>query len=409
KWVGPVFIFSELDPLGEKTPTQMMTEKQLDILGLSRLNVEEDSSSSSGDQGACHSAGHISIETVMVSGEEGALSGSSWETYKCSQGGGSFSQYTGGSRGGMDSEVEGPLGAGAEEEGGLCGQSGRRASTGLPAMEWQLQLQARNNQPEQISLVSEDGYPPMMLDLDSVDTIDSGVFVESDCSSPVNTNFDSEEQIDSALLSGVGSSPSEYVKQWMTGKTMQEDPTNSGQNRTIVMMLDFTHSFILSERCPIHKTHAQALQTHAKMKLLLALCAVWNIIQLSEGCSSGEMTDRLTCVSDYWFTITCTLSITDKPAGVNYTQYWLYFTWSDEDGITFKCPLVEMVDSYGCTFVAHFDNNLMYHGSSFNTMDCFHVHLCYNIDCQINYDNLTDFEPSKNSKFPVKIMLICNA
>ncbi|XP_041737826.1 interleukin-21 receptor-like [Coregonus clupeaformis] len=132
------------------------------------------------------------------------------------------------------------------------------------------------------------------------------------------------------------------------------------------------------------------------MKLLLALCAVWNIIQLSEGCSSGEMTDRLTCVSDYWFTITCTLSITDEPAGVNYTHYWLYFTWSDEDGITFKCPLVEMVDSYGCTFVAHFDNNLMYHGSSFNTMDCFHVHLCYNIDCQINYDNLTDFEPSKN-------------
>ncbi|XP_041719280.1 interleukin-21 receptor isoform X2 [Coregonus clupeaformis] len=232
KWVGPVFIFSELDPLEKNPSTQMMTEKQLDILGLSRLSVEEDSSSS-GDQGTCHSAGHISIDTVMVSGEEGALSGSSWETYKCSQGGGSFSQYTGGSRGGMDSEVEGPLGAGAEEEGGLCGESGRRASTGLPAMEWQLQLQARNNQPEQISLVSEDGYPPMMLDLDSVDTIDSGVFVESDCSSPVNTNFDSEEQIDSALLSGVGSSPSEYVKQWMTGNTMQEDPTNSGQNRTM--------------------------------------------------------------------------------------------------------------------------------------------------------------------------------
>ncbi|CAB1341780.1 unnamed protein product [Coregonus sp. 'balchen'] len=94
--------------------------------------------------------------------------------------------------------------------------------------------------------------------------------------------------------------------------------------------------------------------------------------------------------------VTCTLSITDEPAGVNYTHYWLNFTWSDEDGITFKCPLVEMVDSYGCTFVAHFDKNLTYHGSSFNNMDCFHVHLCYNIDCQSNYDNLTDFEPSKN-------------
>ncbi|XP_055748944.1 interleukin-21 receptor-like [Salvelinus fontinalis] len=227
KWVGPVFIFSELDPLEKHPPTQRMTEKQLDILGLSRLRVEEDSSSNSGDQGTCHSAGHISIDTVMVSGEEGALSGSSWVTYKCSQGGESFSQYTGGSRGGIDTEADGPLGAGAEEEGGLSGQSGRRASMGLPAMKWQLQLQARNYQPEQISLDSEDGYPPMVLDLDSVDTIDSGVFVESDCSSPVNSNFESEKQIDSALLSGVGSSPSEYVKQWVMGNTMQEDSTNS--------------------------------------------------------------------------------------------------------------------------------------------------------------------------------------
>ena len=231
KWVGPVFIFSELDPLEKNPSTQMMTEKQLDTLGLSRLTVEEDGSS--GDQGTCHSAGHISIDTVMVSGEEGALSGNSWVTYKCSQGGESFSQYTGGSRGGIDTEAEGPLGAGAEEEGGLSGQSGRRASTGLPAMKWQFQLQACNYQPEQISLDSEDGYPPMVLDLDSVDTIDSGVFVESDCSSPVNTNFESEKQIDSALLSGVGSSPSEYVKQWVTGNTMQEDTTNSGQNRTM--------------------------------------------------------------------------------------------------------------------------------------------------------------------------------
>ncbi|CDQ71880.1 interleukin-21 receptor [Oncorhynchus mykiss] len=228
KWVGPVFVFSELDPLEKNPSTQMMTEKQLDTLGLSRLTVEEDGSS--GDQGTCHSAGHISIDTVMVSGEEGALSGNSWVTYKCSQGGESFSQYTGGSKGGIDSETEGPLGAGAEDEGGLTGQSGRWASTGLPAMKWQLQLQARNYQPEQISLDSEDGYPPLVLDLDSVDTIDSGVFVESDCSSPVNSNFESEEQIDSGLLSGVGSSPSEYVKQWVRGNTMQEDLT---KNRTM--------------------------------------------------------------------------------------------------------------------------------------------------------------------------------
>lgn len=74
--------------------------------------------------------------------------------------------------------------------------------------------------------------------------------------------------------------------------------------------------------------------------------------------------------------------------------------------ITFKCPLVEMGDSYGCTFVADFDKNVTYHGSSFNDMDCFNVHLCYNIDCQ---SNLTGFEPFKNSKYPVKIILICNS
>ena len=73
---------------------------------------------------------------------------------------------------------------------------------------------------------------------------------------------------------------------------------------------------------------------------------------------------------------------------------------------TFKCPLVEMGDSYGCTFVADFDENVRYNNASFNSVDCFNVRLCYNIDCQ---SNLTGFEPFKNSKFPVKIILICNS
>lgn len=54
-------------------------------------------------------------------------------------------------------------------------------------------------------------------------------------------------------------------------------------------------------------------------------------------CFFTELPDRLTCVSDYWFTITCTLSITDKPAGVNNTHYWLNFTWSDEAGWALLC------------------------------------------------------------------------
>ncbi|XP_010873205.2 interleukin-21 receptor [Esox lucius] len=225
KWVGPIYIFSELEPLGKNPPAQMMTEKQLNVLGLSRLSVVEDSGhNTSTDQDTCHSAGHISIDTVMVSGEEGPVSGSSWETYRNRHAGGSFSSYTGSSRGGMDSGAKGSAGSGEDEEVRLSGQRESRESIELP--EWQLQVQACNYGPEQISLDSEDGYPPMGLDLDSVDTIDSGVFVESDCSSPVNSNYDSEEQKNS-LLNGVDIFRSNYVKQWVTDDTVQGEATSS--------------------------------------------------------------------------------------------------------------------------------------------------------------------------------------
>ncbi|KAL2101679.1 hypothetical protein ACEWY4_003440 [Coilia grayii] len=68
---------------------------------------------------------------------------------------------------------------------------------------------------EQISLdsfgsleYSEDGYPRVKLDLD---TVDSG-FLESNCSSPV---FDQGEQIETDALHIGGFSHSSYVKQWV--------------------------------------------------------------------------------------------------------------------------------------------------------------------------------------------------
>ncbi|KAL0992845.1 hypothetical protein UPYG_G00099690 [Umbra pygmaea] len=226
KWVGPIFVFSELEPFTKNRPVQMMTEKQMEVLGLSKLSVEEDcSSSTSGDPDTGHSAGHISIDTVMVSGEEGPDSGSSWEMYSNRHGRGSFSPYTGSSGGGIGNRVKGPIGSRADVEIGLSGHSEMQESIDLP--EWQLQVQAHNYEPEQISLDSEDGYPPMGLDLDSVDTIDSGVFVESGCSSPVNSNYDTEEQKDSSISNGEHSFQSNYVKQWVTDNTVQGDTSNT--------------------------------------------------------------------------------------------------------------------------------------------------------------------------------------
>lgn len=243
KWVRPVF--SESDLLVMNTPSQVMTEKHLEVHRLSCRSLDRNSSigeNHQGDRGqgrisilglpphsssllyfdggsghgTTHSTGHVSIDTVTVSGEEEAVSGRSRQTNRSSQVGASFCPYTGDRR-------EGDLLASkADEEGRVSRQSGGRRSIGMLAMEWQ--PQGRDIEPEQISLdSSEDGYPRVDLD-----TIDSG-FVESDCSSPVNTDFDVEQQIDSALLSGVGNSHSNYVKQWVACNTVQVDSSNSGQ------------------------------------------------------------------------------------------------------------------------------------------------------------------------------------
>lgn len=95
--------------------------------------------------------------------------------------------------------------------------------------DWHLQEHDLENI-EQVSLdsyssneQSDDGYPQMGLDLD---TIDSG-FLESDCSSP--SAFDENEQIETSSLEGVGCSHSNYVKQWVAFTSVQVDAHSNGK------------------------------------------------------------------------------------------------------------------------------------------------------------------------------------
>ncbi|XP_030645599.1 interleukin-21 receptor-like [Chanos chanos] len=241
KWVGPVLIFSHCDPLEKSAPLQVLSEKQMEALGQQMDGTEvydsggsggEDSSGSNQEDwsllsqannnssrlyflggsslGATHSSGHISIDTVTVSGQEGTVSEWSGESAM-----GPLDGY-----GGARQEMEN-----VGEEHGVARLSGREDFA-----HWE--LRGQDMEAEQISLESfssneqsEYGYPRMGLDLD---TIDSG-FMESDCSSPVNSEFDGNEQMDSAILAGPGGSHSNYVKQWVTFTTVQGDTSTSSQ------------------------------------------------------------------------------------------------------------------------------------------------------------------------------------
>lgn len=65
---------------------------------------------------------------------------------------------------------------------------------------------------------SDDGYPQVGLDLD---TIDSG-FLESDCSSPLSLECDGGESTDNAFLGDAVGTHSNYVKQWVAVQPASE-------------------------------------------------------------------------------------------------------------------------------------------------------------------------------------------
>uniref|UniRef100_A0A667X9R7 Fibronectin type-III domain-containing protein n=1 Tax=Myripristis murdjan TaxID=586833 RepID=A0A667X9R7_9TELE len=215
-WVGPGF--SEYDVL------YAVSMKQPDILP---WKTDKQSFRRAG-----HSSGHISISTVTLSGEEEFevenASESSINTLQSYQDGESFSLYAG-----DNSECVG-CGLGEPQASRMCGQGGVSAqdrnqrSSDLPVLNLDFQPRAIIIEPERVSLdsfvsngQSEDGYPCVDLD-----TIDSG-FGEPDCSSPVATECNTAERIDSDLFHEERNSNSNYVKQWMICSTLQEDPSTS--------------------------------------------------------------------------------------------------------------------------------------------------------------------------------------
>ncbi|XP_068180626.1 interleukin 21 receptor, tandem duplicate 1 isoform X2 [Antennarius striatus] len=153
--------------------------------------------SGGGSTGTGHSSGHISIQTVTLSGEEEFEENvdlqSSGNTFRSYQEGQSFgsSGGDGGEQAGMDRQSEAPP----------CHDN--QISTDSSEDSLSFQLSDHPIEPEMASLVSfasneqsEDGYPHVDLD-----TIDSGF---GECSSPGVSNMTDD-----------GFSNSNYVKQWM--------------------------------------------------------------------------------------------------------------------------------------------------------------------------------------------------
>ncbi|KAJ8364126.1 hypothetical protein SKAU_G00129570 [Synaphobranchus kaupii] len=243
RWVGPVFTFSESDYLERNMAVSVVKEKQgkslerlcegegedgtsttsSPFLGLASRNSSKQSTEDGNcSQGPDSSAGHISIDTVMVLEEESQSLGRSRDPCSGSRGG-RFIYPPFSPRGSAASEVLGLLAAECRREAVISGgrvSGGAEASEGAsshPLLDC-LEPRPRNDVQEldQSSLESfsftehsEDGYPPVALDMD---TIDSG-FLESDCSSPVQSDPDVREKIDAPVLGE--SFHTNYVKQWV--------------------------------------------------------------------------------------------------------------------------------------------------------------------------------------------------
>ncbi|XP_070691699.1 interleukin-21 receptor-like [Pempheris klunzingeri] len=237
EWVKPVFsehdyvrISPQIQPTSEKRHSvlEWKNEKQsysgdnemkqaghfLHMLQphSSSLLLFQDGASS---QGTSHSAGHIFIHTVTLSGEE------EFEAEVALQG--SFEEDN---RQQAGFDLEEPQISRLERQSGILPHQENQISNDISAENIIFQPHAQPNEPERVSLdsfasheQSEDGYPHVDLD-----TIDSGF---GECSSPGASDSNIAEQIDSDLYRGHKISNSNYVKQWMISSTIQEDSSNS--------------------------------------------------------------------------------------------------------------------------------------------------------------------------------------
>ncbi|XP_016087070.1 interleukin-21 receptor-like isoform X1 [Sinocyclocheilus grahami] len=229
RWVGPVLTFNRFDVLEKSTTLQVLCEKQQNESSEEPANrtgerdfgpAGQNSSKlyflGSNSQGLAHSSDHISMDTVTVSGQEGVMADWSGDGHRRS-----LEDF-------LNGKDANQRAAEMDDRQPLV-PDGRRSLQGSDFDDWHLQEHDLENI-EQVSLdsyssneQSDDGYPQMGLDLD---TIDSG-FLESDCSSP--SAFDGNEQIETSSLDGVGRSHSNYVKQWVAFTSVQVDAHSNGK------------------------------------------------------------------------------------------------------------------------------------------------------------------------------------
>ncbi|KAA0705432.1 Interleukin-21 receptor [Triplophysa tibetana] len=232
KWVGPVLTFNKFDVLEKSATLLVLSDRQQtessEQPGNNRNSQRRDSDLfNPGSQNSSKlyflgsnshvftkSSGHISMDTVTVSGQDVLLPEWSGESRRQS-----IDDFHNGT------EADQRAVEMANGQPGALLQDGRGRLQGLDCDDWDIQDHELENV-EQVSLFScssnehsDDGYPQMGLDLD---TIDSG-FLESDCSSP--SGFDGKEHTDTESLEGVGVFQSNYVKQWVTFTAIQVDNT----------------------------------------------------------------------------------------------------------------------------------------------------------------------------------------
>uniref|UniRef100_A0A3B3R981 Interleukin-21 receptor-like n=1 Tax=Paramormyrops kingsleyae TaxID=1676925 RepID=A0A3B3R981_9TELE len=211
RWVGPTFTLSEPDTLERTIVLQVVKEKQQAPLEKLLEGNNEDTRSSS--QASTHMTGHISIHTVTVSGEEssGSLSPEAYRGSICAYLGDRAAEVSLSHPGRAVMHRERFLPGPRSDEDEPIVEQGR--AFGPYHLNWQL---AEGDQElERLSLDSfssnersDDGYPHLELDLD---TIDSG-FQDSDCNSPVDTELNLKRPV----LGEAGNLHSNYIRQWVT-------------------------------------------------------------------------------------------------------------------------------------------------------------------------------------------------
>ncbi|XP_012714308.2 interleukin-21 receptor [Fundulus heteroclitus] len=236
-WVKPVF--SEHDYLKISTCVPMPSEKQSDIFHWcnDKQSYSEDVEAKDGEgftpqlpnnllphfqhsgasQGTLHSAGHVSIHTVTLSGEEFEGEVTSQSSLRSYQDGESFGSFDDTHR------EDAPYNSGDAQASRMDRHSGislreNQLANDLIIENQNFQADGELNE-ERVSLdsfgsneQSEDGYPHVDLD-----TIDSGF---GECISPGASDSHSNSFPDHTHLN------SNYVKQWMICSTIQEDGGN---------------------------------------------------------------------------------------------------------------------------------------------------------------------------------------